>query len=113
MRKFVLIGMLALSTMVWARGAQKSGGHQSSGGKDWYQATLNTQIDQSVRLNQAGAASPAVQFSENEPAAFKTPPAMAARGAGGDDWYNQKIKIANGVHQRDLGALKGEKAKKK
>ena len=114
MRKLLLIGMLAVSTLAWAHGAKK-GGDQSRAGNDFYQATLNTQVEQFVRLNKTGT--PSSALAENAP--FQAPGSMAARqGAGGDDWYNQRLKIATDVRQRDLGALKGAsglsmKAKKK
>jgi hypothetical protein len=105
MRKLLLIVMLGLSTLAWAHGA-KNMKQQSQTGNDWYQAQLNSQIDSSVRFNQTIAPS-ATAFAEREPGAFQQPSSMAAReGGGGDDWYNQKLKIQNEVNRRDLQSLK-------
>ena len=109
MRKLLLIAMLALSTLAWAHGAKKTDHQSSRAGNDWYQAMLNTQIDQSVRLNKT-TGPPAIAFSENAPAQFQTPSAMAARQGGkGEDFYNQRVKIASEVHQRDLDAKKSKR----
>ncbi len=107
MRKLLLIAMLAVSTMAWAHGAKKMDNQtRSDAGTDWYQAKLNPQIDQFVRLNKPEVIqSPSVAFSENKPVSFETPGSMAAR-QGGSDWYDQKVKIAAEVNRSDLEALK-------
>jgi len=103
MRK-LLIAMLALSTLAWAHGGKKTD-NQSRAGSDWYQATLNSQVDQSVRLNQTVSPA-ATAFAERGPAPSGTPPAMAGRAGAQDDFYNQKIQIQSEVNRRDLNALK-------
>lgn len=100
MRKLLIV-VLALSTVAWAAGKHGATKSKHAGG-DWYQATLNVQCDQFVRLNQTIAPT-ATAFAERE--SFQ-PPAMAARGVRGEDWYNQKVMIQSEVSQRELKALK-------
>ena len=103
MRKLLIL-VLAFSTFAWAHGAKKTDQSRAAG-NDWYQATLNREIDHSVAVNKTTEA-PSVAFSEN-PAGFQTPASMAARQGGqGSDWYDQRVKIANDVNLRDLHALK-------
>ena len=103
MRKLLLIAMLGLSTLAWAHGA-KNMKQQSQAGNDWYQTTLNAQVDQSVRVNQSVSPA-ATAFAERE--SFQQPGSMAARQGGqGEDWYDQKIKTQSEVNRRDLSAIK-------
>ena len=105
MRKLLIV-VLALSTFAWAHGA-KTDQSRSSAGNDWYQAMLNSQVDQSVRLNQSISPT-ATAFAEREAAPFQQPPSIAApQAGGGEDWYNQKLKIQNELNLRDLNVLKG------
>ena len=103
MRKLLLVAMLAISTLAWAHGAKKTD-QTSQAGQNWYQAMLDRNVDQRVKLNQTISPA-ATAFAERE--TFQQPGSMAAQQGGtAGDFYDQKVQIQSEVNRRDLGALK-------
>ena len=103
MRKLLLIAMLALSTLAWAKG--KDHLKSQSGGGDWYNQTLASAVDDRVRINQTISPSQTA-FAEGESFSGPQPGSMAASTGGGEDFYNQKVAIQSEVSRRDQAALK-------
>ena len=103
MRKLLLIAMLALSTLAWAKG--KDHLNSQSSGNDWYNQRLSVAVNDQIRFNQTVSPSQNA-FTEHENFTGPQPGSMAANTRGGDDWYNQKIAIAAEVNRRDLTAHK-------
>ena len=104
MRKLLLIAMLALSTLAWAKG--KDHLQSQKGGADWYNQQLAVQVDQFVRLNQAIPLS-GTAIAEREPFSGQQPGAMAApQGSGSRDTIARGVANDSEINRRNLEALK-------
>ena len=105
MRKLLLIAMLALSTLAWAKG--KDHLQSQKGGADWYNQSLTVQVDQFVRLNQIIPLS-GTAIAEREPFNGQQPGSMAAsqRGSASRDTIARGVANDSEINRRSLEALK-------
>jgi hypothetical protein len=105
MRKLLLIAMLALSTLAWAKG--KDHLQSQKGGADWYNQSLTVQVDQFVRLNQTIPLS-GTAIAEREPFGGQQPGAMAApqQGSVSRDTIARGVANDSEINRRGLQALR-------